>query len=77
MRAGSGHDERVGGGLGASGDTVNFDSRFAIGEDVIGLGQPARVMAVRFTASKVCYDLEMDEGGEPVLNVDSVFVEPL
>lgn len=56
---------------------MNFDSRFAIGEDVIGLGQPARVMAVRFTASKVCYDLEMDEGGEPVLNVDSVFVEPL
>ena len=38
-------------------------SRFAIGERVLGLGQPAQVVAVKFTESKVIYEVAFDTGG--------------
>lgn len=52
-----------------------FHSRFALWEQVMAMGKPARVIAVTFTPISVEYRCTLADGGEVL--VGSEFVEPL
>ena len=64
-----------------------FPSRFDIGEEVLFDGRngqtkiKAKVIAVKFTESKVYYDVELfiRDGyyQNPICNVDSIFITPI
>lgn len=49
-------------------------SQFQIGASVVALGQAGVIERVTFSASKVTYDVNLEEGGETLRNVDSCFV---